>query len=312
MLSYWAPRRTHFLTFTLVTTIFRHTSAAVAQPSGNLIQRPTQQGTSDSSAAAVNSTSLVGDPRGEDPWVPLITCYPPSILPEHPLPDPRSCAEAIQHIPDEDKPLRSFSDPNRSLQLPHRFSSSDGKCVVSVGEGSGKVNVVITGKRLRSLATAILYKCIFLQKEDGDVFIEGRYHDFMINFAAYNPSGIKCVDRSPEPAPSGCEGALEMMRSDWSPVRYTDGHGEQLKPWDVELPETFLGPQLGAKSTCMILLDLTGEELYTPARIWQAAVAINAVCARRGQMGLILGLGLLFSLSFSVRSLLIDVRYRRS
>ena len=106
--------------------------------------------------------------------------------------------------------------------------------------------------------------------------------------------GSRCSDPSPAPAPSGCEGARDMMGSDLdiNPMRYTDDG--KVNPWDIELPQTFLGPPGGEEPTCMIMLNVTGQEWLTPAKMWQAAVPVNAVCARRGQQGLILGLGLLF------------------
>ncbi|KAI4119314.1 MAG: hypothetical protein LQ345_000751 [Seirophora villosa] len=269
MFKYWSPQSTRLAIFIFATTIVQHATAAVAQPSGNLIQRPAQQEPSKPSAITTNSIDILEEPGDKDYH---FICLP-SLL--HPIPDLESCAEAIKHIPDGDEPLRSFSDPSRFLQLPHRFSSSDGKCVVLVTTTteSFKTNVMITGKRLRFFATEILSKCVAAQKMDGDVYVpSGQY---MVLFDHYDPSGIKCADRSPEPPPSGCQGALEMMPVDGrGDVRYLDG--EKVNPWDVELPMTFLGPQAGEKSTCMILLDVTGEEYLMPRKMWEAAVAVEA------------------------------------
>ncbi|KAL9038679.1 MAG: hypothetical protein Q9180_002987, partial [Flavoplaca navasiana] len=248
--------------------LVKHTSAVFVSPARSLSQRPTDQDTSDSSAVAANGTDLLAlrDQYGH------VACYRSVVFPP---PDPESCAEAIKHIPDDDTPLRSFYDPTRFLQLPHLFSSSDGKCVVRVDAGA-KVEEVITGKRLRFFATELLNKCVIAQKEDGLVNVEGRDQYFIVYFAMYDPSGIKCTDPSPAPAPSGCEGALEMMGSDLdiNPVRYTDDG--KVNPWDIELPETFLGPARGEEPTCMIMLEVTGQEWLTPAKMWQAAVAVNA------------------------------------
>ncbi|KAL9619459.1 MAG: hypothetical protein Q9204_008298, partial [Flavoplaca sp. TL-2023a] len=224
--------------------------------------------TSDSSAVAANETDLLAlrDQYGH------VSCNRSGFFPP---PDPESCAEAIKHIPDDDTPIRSFHDPTRYLQLPHLFSSSDGKCVVRVDAGA-KVEEVITGKRLRSFATKLLNKCIIAQKEDGLVSVQGRDQYFIVYFAKYDPSGIECSDPSPAPAPSGCEAALDMMGSDLdiNIVRYTDDG--KVDPWDIELPQTFLGPPGGEEPTCMITLNVTGKEWLTPAKMWQAAVAVNA------------------------------------
>ncbi|KAL8850899.1 MAG: hypothetical protein Q9221_004212 [Calogaya cf. arnoldii] len=268
MFKNWTTQRTPLAAFIIATTIIQNTTAAVAQAAGNLIQRPTQQEPSYSSAIRVNSTSILEVPPGEDYYFGCIA----SLL--YPIPDLESCAEAIKHIPNDNKPLRSVSDPSRFLQIPHRFSSSDGKCVVIVTTGSFKTNVIITGKRLRFFARKILSKCVAAQKMDGDVYVpSGQY---MVGFENYDPTGIKCADRSPEPPLLGCQGALEMMPVDGlGDVRYIDG--EKVNPWDVELPMTFLGPQAGVESTCMIMLNVTGEEYLMPRKMWEAAVAVEAV-----------------------------------
>ncbi|CAL8584208.1 hypothetical protein XPA_009811 [Xanthoria parietina] len=263
MFTYRTAQRAHFLALILATTVIKHTSVALARPAGNTGQVLPDQ------------------------WA-HVTCYPSSI--DFPPPDPESCAEAIQHMPNLDTPLRSYSNRTRFLQLPHLFSSSDGKCVVRAGKGEE----VVTGKRLRSLATELLNKCFIAQKGDGVAFLKSRDEFLIVTLERYNTSGITCTDPSPEPAPSGCEGALEMMGSDLdiNKVRYMDS--ESVDPWDVHLPQTFLGPRPGENSTCRIELKVTGQEWLTPATMWQAAVAVNAVCVRRGQKGLMVGLGLSF------------------
>ncbi|KAL8977911.1 MAG: hypothetical protein Q9205_006387, partial [Flavoplaca limonia] len=269
MFTCWVAQRAHLLTLILATTVVKHTNAVFISPAANLGQRPTDQDTSDSSAVAASGTDLLAlrDQYGH------VTCYGSVIIPP---PGPESCAGAIKHIPDDDTPIRSFYDPTRFLQLPHLFSSSDGKCVLRVDAGAKKVEEVITGKRLRFFVTELLNKCVIAQKKDGLVNVEGRDQYFVVYFAMYDPSGIKCSDPSPAPAPSGCEGALDMMGSDLDikTVRYTDDG--KVKPWDIELPQTFLGPPGGEEPTCMIRLDVTGKEWLTPAKMWQAVVAVNA------------------------------------
>lgn len=170
--------------------------------------------------------------------------------------------------------LNAFVDPASRDSLDHTLHMPYSRRYVKTDNSE-----IITGKRLRFFATALLSKCVVVQMEDGFVYVKGRDHYFLVRLDMYDPSDIKCADRSPGPAPSGCKGAFEMMPSDPSPLRYING--DKLNPWDVELPETFLGLQRGAESTCM---DVTGEEWFTPAKLWEAAVAIDAVRARRGQM----------------------------
>ncbi|KAL8893345.1 MAG: hypothetical protein Q9192_005360 [Flavoplaca navasiana] len=257
MFTYWTAQRARFLTLILATIVVKHTSAVFGSPAGSLSQQPTDQDTSDSSAVAANGTDLLAlrDQYGH------VACFGSVIFPP---PDPESCAEAIKHIPDDDTPIRSFYDPTHFLQLPHLFSSSDGKCVLRVDAGA-KFEEVITGKRLRFPATELLNKCVIAQKEDGLVNVEGRDQYFIVYSAMYDPSGIKCTDPSPAPAPSGREAALEMMGSglDINPVRYTDDG--KVNPWDIELPQTFLGPPGGEEPTCMIMLDVSGKKWLTPA-----------------------------------------------
>ncbi|KAL8646872.1 MAG: hypothetical protein Q9210_005884 [Variospora velana] len=225
MLRYCVPRRTLLVLLLSATLLFHHTSAAVAQPAGTLIQQPNQQNASDLNAAALNRPDLMNTRPGD------IACTRPiSHL------DPRSCEEAIRQIPDTDNPLRSAN--SRYFKLPQRISSSDGKCVVYVGPTTGLE--IITGKRLRFLATRVVGHCIVARGYAGRIHEKGQSGTFFVSVKQYDPGDIYCADRSPDPAPSDCGAALEDVPFE-SPSRRFFSEGVPQDEWDVELPQMFVG-----------------------------------------------------------------------
>ncbi|KAL9015611.1 MAG: hypothetical protein Q9185_006994 [Variospora sp. 1 TL-2023] len=263
------PRRTFIVLLLSATLLFQHTSAAVAQPAGTLIQRPNQQNASDSSAAALNSSDLMS-PRPGD-----IVCTRPILH----LDPRRSCEEAIRQIPDTDHPLRSAN--SRYFKLPQRISSSDGKCVVYVGPTIGLE--IITGKRLRLLATSVVEHCMVARGYEGRIHEEGQSGNFFVSVKQYDPGDIYCADRSPDPAPSDCGAALEDVPFE-SPRRRFFSEGMPQDPQsDVELPWMFVGEVL--PFTCMVIVDTTGDSWCRWSEIWYVAVAIDAMCVRRGYAG---------------------------
>ncbi|KAI4289208.1 MAG: hypothetical protein L6R35_001517, partial [Caloplaca aegaea] len=198
-------------------------SINVAQPAGTLIQQPNQQNASESNAAAALNSSDLTNARPGD----IVCTRPISHL------DPRrSCEEAIRQIPDTDSPLRSAN--SRYFKLPQRISSSDGKCVVYVGPTIGLE--IITGKRLRFLATSVVGHCMVARGYEGRIYEEGQSGNIFVSVKQYNPGDIYCADRSPDPAPSDCAAALGDIPIE-SPRRRFFSEGMPQDPtWDVELP----------------------------------------------------------------------------
>lgn len=204
---------------------------------------------------------------------------------------PQSCLDAIKQIPDTDDPLRSAN--SRFFLLPQRISSSDGRCVIHVGPGrQPRQFEIITGKRLRHLVIQVFRQCLVGQGRMGVIYEKGRAGKFYVLLEQFNPSGISCVDRSPDPAPSDCRGAIETISWVTGTRRFREGPPQH--PTDVQLPVLFVGvPRV--QSTCMIILDTTGDDEGTWYLIWSTAVAIDAMCVRRGLMGWRSHLGLSFS-----------------
>lgn len=70
-------------------------------------------------------------------------------------------------------------------------------------------------------------------------YFAGRQFDFRMVLDSYEPN-VMCVDRSPDPAPSNCQGALEFMPKDIDERRSSD---DQVAA-DALLPQLFLGREL--------------------------------------------------------------------
>ncbi|KAL8888435.1 MAG: hypothetical protein Q9192_006177 [Flavoplaca navasiana] len=256
-------------------------AAVVQPPAGDLIQQPAPQKTSTVSSVG-NSTNLLNHESGEvvcrdEPWV---------------LNNPRSCEDAIRQIPSTNTPLRSRN--TRYLSVRNRFSSSDGTCAVDIdGYRNNPSFVYITGNHLRSLATQVLHKCVLAPRgpegmmvgQEGFIFgVDPFGGHFVVSLKRYNPKDIKCVDRSPEPAPQYCRAAIDAIphkRADWQ--GFTDGR--QSYERQIELPEMFVNPARSPRLTCMIVLDTTGADNEFWGAIYDAAVAIDAMCVRRGLQG---------------------------
>ncbi|KAL8917327.1 MAG: hypothetical protein Q9208_007997 [Pyrenodesmia sp. 3 TL-2023] len=279
MLGYPICPSTYLVQFLLATLLFRHTIAAVAQPADNLVQHPTERNASDASAISIISTGI-------------LNAYPFKIIcRDHFSPlSPQSCLDAINQIPDTDEELRTVN--SRFLMLPHGFSSSDGRCVAHVGTTDPPPNFkIITGKRLRDLVMEVFRQCLVRQGRMGLIGHTGPFGVFYVLLEQFDPSEIRCADRRPDPAPSDCRAALETIPFDPNIRRFREGQPQH--PMDVQLPELFVG-EPRVESTCMIILDTTGDDEGTWARIRATAVAIDAMCVRRGLMGWG-SLGLLFS-----------------
>ncbi|KAL8901734.1 MAG: hypothetical protein Q9207_005060 [Kuettlingeria erythrocarpa] len=297
MLGHPVCLSTCLVQFLLATLLFRHSIAAITQPPDNLIQHPITRNASDASAIAINSTNLLKTRPGE------LTCTGQF----SPL-SPQSCLDAIEQIPDTEDPLRSANF--RFIQLPQRFSSSDGRCVVYVGRGSWPRNFeIITGKRLRHLINHVFRQCLIGQGRMGVIWERGREGSFYVRFEQFNPSEIRCADRRPDPAPSDCRAALDAMPFDASTTPFSESRPQH--PRGVQLPELFVG-EPRVESTCMIILDTTGDDQGRWALIWNTAVAIDAMCVRRGLMGWGSSLGLSFSTHSQISALDPPVKVHRA
>lgn len=280
MLGFPTFPSTHFVPFLLATLLFRYTIAAVVQPADNFIQQPTERNASDPSASAVSSTDILNAPAGE-----LHCVSRPS------PPSPQSCLDAIKQIPDTDDPLRS--PKSFFLNLPHRISSSDGRCVVRVGPGRQPRDFeIITGKLLRHLVNEVFSRCLVRHGQMGMIWEKGRAGNFYVLLEEFNPSKTRCADRRPDPMPSDCRAAIESIPWDTATRRFKESQPQH--PMDVQLPELFVG-EPRVKSTCMIILDTTGEDEGNWSLIGTTAVVIDAMCVKRGLMGWGSDLGLLFS-----------------
>ncbi|KAL8835881.1 MAG: hypothetical protein Q9176_006654 [Flavoplaca citrina] len=291
MFSHPVIRGADVVRIILAASIFQYTAtAAVVQPSGDLIQQPARLNIS-ANPSVGNSTKLLTYEPGDivcrdEPWI---------------LNNPRSCEDAIQQIPGTNTPLRSRN--TRYLSLRNRFSSSDGTCAVDIDKYQNDHNFAyITGNHLRSLATQVLNKCVLAPRGSEGMMVgqEGFIYgvdpfggQFVVSLKRYNPKDIKCVDRSPEPAPQYCRAAIEAIphkRADWQ--GFTDGRPSYER--QIELPEMFVNPARSPRLTCMIVLDTTGADNEFWGAIYDAAVAIDAMCVRRGLQGWNNHLGVLF------------------
>lgn len=134
--------------------------------------------------------------------------------------------------------------------------------------------------------------------------IQGLFSNFYVEIQSHEPT-VKCVDRSPEPAPSECQGTLEYLPNTASHLfsAKTKYHRSPCfprcslavsctNPWPATLLLTRLQLQRReGRSDCMIIADTTDYNEYTWMRIWHAAVAIDAMCVRHGRMGIAYRLG---------------------
>ncbi|KAL8749304.1 MAG: hypothetical protein Q9184_006863 [Pyrenodesmia sp. 2 TL-2023] len=271
MIGYSVCPTTYLIRFLLASLLFRQSiAAAIAQLANNLIQQSTEWNASDLGAVAVSSTGILNARQGG------LTCAGRF----SPL-SPQSCLDAIKQIPDTDDPLRSANSP--FLMLPQFISSTDGRCQIEIGPGrQPREFEIITGKRLRHLVIQVFRQCLVGQGRTGTIYEKGRVRNFYVMLVQSDPSGIRCADRRPDPAPSDCRAALESMPFDILPRRFRESQPQH--PPDVQLPELFVG-EPRVKSTCMIIVDTTGDDESFWRSIWVTAVIIDAMCVRRGLVG---------------------------
>lgn len=106
--------------------------------------------------------------------------------------------------------------------------------------------------------------------------------NFVITTPEYRPPFIRCQPQAPatHPESSACATILNTMKASTGQTRFVaSGAG----PADETLPQTLTEPT----GQCTTTVGVTAsEETSSWYDIWQAAVALDGMCARSGKAGL--------------------------
>lgn len=106
--------------------------------------------------------------------------------------------------------------------------------------------------------------------------------NFVITTQEYRPPFIRCQPQGPatRPKSSACATILNTMKASTGQTSFaTSGAG----PADETLPQTLTEPT----GQCTIVVGVTASgETASWYDIWQAAVALDGMCARSGKAGL--------------------------
>ncbi|CAL8580484.1 hypothetical protein XPA_006205 [Xanthoria parietina] len=220
----------------------------------------------------------------------LITCDPRRFG----MPSVASCVDAISQLP---QPTAEMLDRKRSygprggtrrqydVELPKRWISSDGKCIIDVTQTSfpsheRDINMV-------GAATVIRQECLEKAQPPwgGYGHALGDEGNLNISVAAYTPPYVKCEGAPPARRPNheACQRIIDLtMKASTARATFA-AQGVPLPGQAVErLPQALVA--LGGG--CTITID-TNVPVDTASwyEIWAAAVAVDGMCVRGGRTG---------------------------
>lgn len=110
----------------------------------------------------------------------------------------------------------------------------------------------------------------------------GEEENFIVTTSAYRPPFIRCQSQPPSsrPVSAACATVLKTMNASTDPTSFATGGAGQAQE---TLPQTLTEPT----GRCSFTVGLTApQDSACWHDVWQAAVALDGMCARKGQAGL--------------------------
>lgn len=204
-------------------------------------------------------------------------------------PPSASCKDAMTLLPQDPYSLilrikRSYGPRTQGtwdVNLPSRLISSDGKCIIDYAQTSSPSHV--TNGDLLAAATIIQQECIDkdVPPWGGVAHDMGDEGNFIFTVQAYNPPFIRCTNTPPalRPVTASCQTILNTMNA--STAKTTFG-AAGVADVDETLPQVLTEPT----GQCTITIDtIAPDDKAEWYDLWQAAVALDGMCARGGRMG---------------------------
>ncbi|KAL8867329.1 MAG: hypothetical protein Q9174_005732 [Haloplaca sp. 1 TL-2023] len=198
-----------------------------------------------------------------------------------------SCRGAQELIPMDDKEL-TFGQRGRmgsDVVTPARWSSTDGKCVIDLPETESQM-VKASYQDLALAAEEMIEICMeYKEKTEGSLATNiGRDGKLALQMKSYSPT-VKCSEDLLVAHRAYMEEILRKMPASQLNVKYGRRGVPRVR---VRLPLTYV-PQsshLGYKLQVMVdVAAATTVVTTTSYDIWAAAVAIGAMCVRKGKGG---------------------------
>lgn len=216
-----------------------------------------------------------------------------------------SCLDALDTLNIQRSKIYSFGQRDAGLfdfNLPFRLLSFDGLCAFDVVISNWQLTARASGGQILSAATELLNKCA-LQRQGQGGFVTGVgiYGSLHVTMHSYNPSHVRCGTLTHPPFQDGCSSMA---------ARITASNGDRVfgnagEP-DVQenLPSTFMTP---SPAECAVVIRATDDSPATKDvtsyyNIWQAFMAVRAVCVRNNRVGTFDALGLSGRLTMQVTS----------
>lgn len=204
-------------------------------------------------------------------------------------PPAASCKNAIAQIPQD--PATITRNPNRrygprgwgtwDVTLPKRYISSDGQCIIDLGQTSAPSHV--RNSDLLGAGTIIQRECV--EKDTppwgGQVFDMADEMNFLFTMRVYSPPFIRCSNTPPAARPESpsCQTILNTMKVTIAPTKFG---AVGIADVDEHLPQTLTEPT----GKCSITIDTTAPDSQASwYDLWQAAVALDGMCVRAGRPG---------------------------
>lgn len=205
-----------------------------------------------------------------------------------------SCLDALNTLNIQRSRVYNFGQRDAGLfdfNLPFRLLSFDGLCAFDIAISNWQLTARASGGQILSAATELLNKCARQQRGLGGIITGvGIYGSLHITMHSYNPSHVTCGTTAHPPFRDGCSSmAAHITASNGDRV-----FGKAGEP-DVQenLPATFMTP---TPSDCAVIVRATDRSLgirdtTSYYKIWEAFMAVRAVCVRNNRMGTFTALG---------------------
>ena len=216
--------------------------------------------------------------------------------------DVRSCADAVRQLDIRSMTPSVWGERGTgefsNVYLPRRYMSTDGKCFVEPLLQARHLSGIVSQHTLAAAGIVLAQRCAGGRPSTGGIARRlGGDNHIAVVLSKYEPA-VQCygqVSRTPL-FKRTCQDLLDRMDVSEDEKRF--GRATDPKGVDVVLPLTL---KAGYLEQCFMTVTTTGEsDVLSMMDVWEAGVAINAMCIRLGKKGVWSAMGLHDRLSVSV------------
>ncbi|CAF9918332.1 MAG: hypothetical protein ALECFALPRED_000647 [Alectoria fallacina] len=191
--------------------------------------------------------------------------------------------------------MRSSAGRAYDIELPQRFISTDGKCVIEPSLTPGATEASASAEDIAVAAFVVVRNCVGGEGATGGIakdIVPNGDDRLRVFVSKYDPDNVRCYGKMPPAPPDARVSCRQILNT-------MDADGQHTAFGPASDPEAEVGLPLllvSSDQQCKMTIRTTGKgaghtDTWSWGQFWEVGIALAGMCVREGKEGVQTRLG---------------------